>query len=233
MPDPDFVTRPKWPELPWDKVVDRISPSVFQLQAGQSAGTAFVVSVAVGNEGACFHTMLATAWHVIEPAAGTNATFRLISSDKKRVHDSDTDEFAFHPLGDAVFDTALVAVKTTAPLIEQSQLLPILPWHSMIARGGDVGWLGFPGIVGSELCFFKGVVSGYLNDPPTYLIDGVAVNGVSGGPAFDDRTHLMGLVSAYIPNQLNSEMTLPGLAAVIPISAIRYYLEHNLGARVL
>jgi hypothetical protein len=34
-----------------------------------------------------------------------------------------------------------------------------------------------------------------LKAPPVYLVDGVAINGVSGGPVFDDRCHLVGLVS--------------------------------------
>lgn len=100
-------------------------------------------------------------------------------------------------------------------------------------RGSEVGILGFPGLVEPELCFFKGSVSGFLNQPPTYLIDGVAINGVSGGPAFDSRAHLIGLVSAYIPNRVDESTTLPGLMSLMPISAIRFYLETSMKAHVL
>ena len=85
----------------------------------------------------------------------------------------------------------------------------------------------------AELCFFHGFISGYFNDPPTYLVDGVAINGVSGGPAFDNRVHIIGLVSAYIPNRVDRQTTLPGLMALIPINAIRYWMEYRVGAKVM
>jgi hypothetical protein len=54
-----------------------------------------------------------------------------------------------------------------------------------------------------------------------YLVDGVAINGVSGGPAFrgeDDGTvSLIGVLSAYIPNRATGE-TLPGLAVVASVA---------------
>ncbi len=157
----------------------------------------------------------------------------LVSADKKIVLSSKTDQIGFHPIGDTRYDTALIIVKTGEPLFEESELLPLLPFDSMLARGADIGWLGFPGMTEPELCFFHGYISGYLNDPPTYLVDGVAINGVSGGPAFDNRSHIVGLVSAYIPNKVDSFTTLPGLLALIPINAIRYWLEDVFGARVL
>jgi hypothetical protein len=51
-----------------------------------------------------------------------------------------------------------------------------------------------------------------------HLGDGVAINGVSGGPAFamtdgDVDVQMVGVVSAYVPNRLTGE-TLPGLAVV-------------------
>ena len=69
-----------------------------------------------------------------------------------------------------------------------------------------------------------------MGSPPTYLVDGVAINGVSGGPVFDDRCHLIGVVFAYIPNQLGENTLLPGLAAITPINAIRYWLDNHLQA---
>jgi len=47
------------------------------------------------------------------------------------------------------------------------------------------------------------------------LVDGVAINGVSGGPALSTMggLFLMGVVSAYIPNRATGE-TLPGLGMV-------------------
>src|SRR5829696_544452 len=39
-----------------------------------------------------------------------------------------------------------------------------------------------------EMCFFHGHVAGYLNDPPDYLVDGVAVNGVSRGASIRQQS---------------------------------------------
>ena len=52
------------------------------------------------------------------------------------------------------------------------------------------------------------------NDLRTYLVDGVAINGVSGGPVFYTTTkgiEVIGSVSAYLPNRVG---VTPGLAMV-------------------
>jgi hypothetical protein len=79
-----------------------------------------------------------------------------------------------------------------------------------------VGWLGYPASITNKLCFFKGVISCFLDDEESYLVDGVAINGVSGGPAFMtfgqsvEAISLIGLVTAYVPNRSAVEV-LPGL----------------------
>jgi hypothetical protein len=75
-------------------------------------------------------------------------------------------------------------------------------------------------------------VSGYQEQPPIYLVDGVAVNGVSGGPAFDRSGLAVGLVSAYVPNQIAPGRTLPGLMIVTPLNLVRYWMEEIMGAQV-
>jgi hypothetical protein len=226
-------TAPEWPELRWDEVVDRASKSMFRLYAGSSAGTGFLVSLGSDpRTGDCFAT-LATAWHVLQALPGTTEDLKIVSVDRKTVFSSAADRVGFYPLGEARYDTGLIVVRTGSPLAKAQELLPLLPYDSVLARGADICWLGFPGIFEPELCFFHGHVSGYLNDPPTYLVDGVAVNGVSGGPVLDNRAHVIGLVSAYIPNRVDQSTTLPGVMAVVPINAVRYWMEHHVGARVL
>jgi hypothetical protein len=107
-----------------------------------------------------------------------------------------------------------------------------MPLETMLPRGAEVGWLGFPGLVYPELCFFRGVVSGYSERPPIYLIDGVAINGVSGGPAFDRTGLLAGFVSAYVPNQVSGDLTLPGLMILTPLNLVRLWMQEILGATV-
>jgi len=217
----------------WVEVVDQISPQVFRIYAGNSAGTGFFISIKETGPDGINHAILATAWHVIEEAASKPIGVRLVSADRTKVFGPREDQMRVQQLGETAHDTGLILLSTKKPIVGRDQLVPMLPFQSMLARGAEVGWLGFPGLVEPELCFFHGNVSGSLNNPPTYLIDGVAINGVSGGPVFDERAHLIGLVSAYIPNRVNPQTALPGLAAPVPINAIRYFMETNMQARIL
>ena len=88
----------------------------------------------------------------------------------------------------------------------------------------------------TELCFFSGRISAWLEQEQSYLVDGVAINGVSGGPAFqvdeDGRPVLLGVVSAYLPNK-SLGGTLPGLSVVQHIGHLEKWvtslrsLEHG------
>jgi len=95
--------------------------------------------------------------------------------------------------------------------------------------GNEVGWLGYPAIAGSsQLCFFGGKISAFMGDQQAYLVDGVAINGVSGGPAFyngGEKVVLMGVLSAYIPNRSTGE-ALPGLAVARDVSHFHDRLKH-------
>jgi len=61
-------------------------------------------------------------------------------------------------------------------------LVPLRPIQNALPIGVEVGWLGYPAIGPWTLCFFRGNVS--ARQEASYLIDGVAINGVSGGPVF-------------------------------------------------
>jgi len=100
--------------------------------------------------------------------------------------------------------------------------LPSQPLHMIqedkhLKVGNEIGWLGFPAVSPLDLCFFTGRVSTWNGSLRSYLIDGVAINGVSGGPAVaiigGAAIVLIGVVSAYIPNRATGE-ALPGLSLV-------------------
>jgi hypothetical protein len=126
-------------------------------------------------------------------------------------------------LNEAKDVAAIMFDKVDLPLPEQP--LSLSAGDMYIKVGVDVGWLGFPAI-SNKLCFFGGRISAYLQNEERYLVDGVAINGVSGGPAFmaedaenpeDDETlSVIGVLSAYVPNRATGE-TLPGLAVVTDI----------------
>jgi hypothetical protein len=73
-------------------------------------------------------------------------------------------------------------------------------------------------------------VSAWVQEMSAYFVDGVAINGVSGGPAFasygDDTLEIIGVVSAYIPNRVTGE-TLPGLGIIRDV-----YQFHELLKRI-
>lgn len=220
----------KWPEMPWDEVVDRVAPAVCRIVVGESQGTCFFISLAKDNYQ--FITGFVTAWHVLqEIKIGSKEDIYIVSEDKKVIADSKKDRIGFYRL--ETFDSAIIVVGSDRELYSKKDLLPIFPIDYVLARGADIGWLGYPGLADPDLCFFKGAVSGFRGSPPAYYVDGVAINGVSGGPVFDNRAHIIGLVSSYIPNRLSEHTTLPGLLCVVPINAVRYFFEHNLRCKVL
>lgn len=221
------------PKMAWDKVVDRVARIVFRLLAGDWAGTCFAVSIGTLPQSEATYYMFATAWHVVKDITGSQQPIYMVAADDKTVCEAKAGCYAVFRLGSEVFDTALIMVRSPEAIVSLSDLLPIFPPESQLPRGTEIGLVGFPGIVGSEFCFFTGTISGYLNSPPSYLVDGVAISGVSGGPAFDNRAQIIGLVSSYIPNQVNEYMTLPGLLTLIPIGLVRYWMESKMKAMVL
>jgi hypothetical protein len=95
--------------------------------------------------------------------------------------------------------------------------------------GNEVGWIGFPSVAPENLCFFSGRVSCYLAGEGAYLIDGVAINGVSGGPTFFVMDigvfATIGVISAYIPNRATG-VALPGVAIVQDVSQLHEWVAN-------
>jgi hypothetical protein len=215
----------KFPHLPWHEVCDRVAPATFRLYTDDGMGTGFLISV--GKSGDTFMAFLATAYHVVQGAVSGSA-MRICDQHGKEVVHSKGGNMAITEVGDDL-DLALVIVQSKQELFSKDLLLPVLPPDYVFKRGTEIGWMGYPGITEPDLCFFHGHVAALIQQPHVYLVDGVAINGVSGGPVFDDRCHLAGLVSAYLPNQLalpdGASRTLPGVAMMVPINAIFLWLQ--------
>ena len=79
-----------------------------------------------------------------------------------------------------------------------------------------------------KACFFYGHISAYVEEEELYLVDGVAINGVSGGPVFvieESGPIIIGLVTEYRPN-FSMGQSLPGMSIMRSINPlIKYYSE--------
>lgn len=197
-------------EIPWYEVVEKIIPYVVRISTPQGNGTGFLLSQS--SDGEFFG--IATAAHVINYSYHWELPIKIFHSDSgesQLLRDDDR-----YIILDEYRDVAVVLLyKGEIPYPEDE--LPITPKDAHFSLGKELGWVGFPALSPTDLCFFSGRVSSYRLSQDSYLVDGVAIHGVSGGPAFtaDDEpaSWVAGVVSAYIPNRATGE-ALPGLVEV-------------------
>ena len=129
-------------------------------------------------------------------------------------------------------DSALIFLPSSVFELPQ-QLPPFIPSNKILKVGVEVGWMGFPAVEPDTLCFFSGTISAAISYRDAYLVDGVAISGVSGGPVFqttgDNKSladHvIIGMVTAYIPNRATGA-TLPGLAMAQDVSHFVDTISH-------
>lgn len=195
--------------MDWYQAIELVTPYVVRILTPGGSGTGWLVSPS-GKTGLCG---VATAAHVIEHAHAWEEPIRidhpasggsvLLKPDQRAVQLEQTHDSAAIVFPQGALD---LPVKPLALFARDKHYKP----------GIELGWLGFPAMAPLEMCFFSGRVSAFLDEFGCYLVDGVAINGVSGGPAFvseDERLDMVGVVTAYIPNRALGE-ALPGLAMV-------------------
>ncbi len=194
------------PETEWYAVVEKLTPYVFRILTPQGSGTGFLVS----NSKSSDLCAVATAGHVISHAhyweepvriehQGTGKTLLLRKDQRAIITHSSVDTAAI------IFERGDMAFPADS--------LPLALRGRHFKPGVEIGWLGYPAIPQASLCFFSGHISAWLAEEQAYLVDGVAINGVSGGPAFIAEGVFMGVVTEYRPNRATGE-SLPGLALV-------------------
>jgi len=202
--------------MTWSEAVDVIEPHVVRISTPQASGTGFLIANARNN------TMcgVATAAHVVDHAHYWEEPIRID-------HASSGKSLVVRRHERALF---LDGARDTAALIFNRGDLPLppdplglAPKDKFLRVGNKIGWIGFPAIPAASLCFFSGDISAWLHAQTAYLVDGVAINGVSGGPAFHivestpPAVMIVGVVSAYVPNRATGEV-LPGLSVVRDVS---------------
>lgn len=195
--------------MEWHEAINQLEPYIVRISTPDGFGTGFVLS-RTKTSPLC---ALVTAAHVVDHAHYWEEPIRLYhpQSNKTLLLRSSNRAINLNPTSDTA---SLIFEHGDLPL--PSDALPLIEKGMYLKPGVEIGWIGFPAIPRAELCFFSGRISAYLNDDSAYLVDGVAINGVSGGPAFRlvvGSAQLAGVVSAYIPNRATG-VVLPGVAVV-------------------
>lgn len=198
----------------WDAIVEKVSPYVVKIETPRGHGTGFL----------CLYSRdksflgIATARHVVSFADDWQQPLRL------HHYVSSTTTFLTEEhrtiLSDKDSDSAVILF-APGELNLPEDTIPLIPISNPLAIGTEVGWLGFPGLASTTLCFFGGKVSARQEWRHAYLIDGVAINGVSGGPVMylspTEGVQIVGTISAYVSNRATGE-TLPGLSLARDVS---------------
>ena len=199
----------------WHHRITELSQTLFRISTPDGYGTGFLIHKS-GN-----FIALATAHHVIEHAKEWDEPIRL-------THHTSGKTCMLTPTDRTLKtnrrqDLAVIIMRSEEFEVE-SPPFPLIEEGSRMRQGVELGWCGFPVVAPNDLCFFHGHVSSYLADTRNYLVDGVAINGVSGGPAFTEYKELCGVVTAYIPNRATGE-ALPGVCIIQNITPIHSQLE--------
>lgn len=196
----------------WNAIVDRVSPYIVKIETPTGHGTGFLC---LYNDDRTF-CGIATARHVVNYADEWQQPIRIHQSDNTAFL-KESDRVIWD---DPAADSAVILVQT-GKLKLPEVLIPLLPIEVPLSIGSEVGWLGFPAVAPYSLCFFSGMVSAREEWRHAYLIDGVAINGVSGGPVMystdADGVQIVGSISAYVSNRATGE-ALPGLALARDVS---------------
>jgi hypothetical protein len=198
----------------WNAIVEKVAPFVVKIETPRGHGTGFLC---LYNEEKTF-LGIATASHVVNYADQWQQPIRLTNlhtKTKALLKESDRTIFTDENSDSAVIMTPLGQLKLPEDAIK------LLPTSIPLAIGTEVGWIGFPGIAADTLCFFSGNISARQERWHSYLIDGVAINGVSGGPVLysteTDGIMIVGTISAYMSNRATGD-TLPGLSVARDVS---------------
>ena len=201
--------------MTWQECVDIVKPHVVRLTTPNGHGTGFMVRRR-GN-----WIAVATARHVVAHAHEWELPIKVHWRNLHPVTVPGAGRVLLvHPERDSAV-LAWELDESLAPSLPADPL-PLLTDKSFVRTGVTIGWLGYPHLVegGTRCCFFSGSVSDFIDN--RYFVDGVAIHGVSGGPAFcpdkNGNITIIGSISEYRPNRLGNE-SLPGVLVADDISA--------------
>ena len=191
----------------WEQVVQKVTPYIFKIETPAGHGTGFLC---LYNDTKTF-CGIATALHVVEHANTWKQPIRLTHyGSSEQLFLKDPEHII---ITDWKTDSAVILFQK--PTFElPSELIELIPLGTPLSIGNEVSWLGFPAIEPYTLCFFSGNVSAWQDFRKAYLIDGVAINGVSGGPVLcvsqTEVIQIVGIISFYKASRTTGD-ALPGL----------------------
>ncbi|HZP61147.1 MAG TPA: serine protease [Opitutaceae bacterium] len=221
MSQTDNTSRIDSNDLHWAEATERVGKYTFMIRTPQGHGSGFLITTR--KTGLCG---IATAWHVVQHADEWSLPIKILHhATGKEMLLKEEDRYIYRR---SDRDVALIIFSPQGLDSLPIDQLELAPQNKSLRQGLSVGWLGFPALRPSLLCFFEGKVSAWDEATDSYLIDGVAINGVSGGPvfrSFGSFTNILGCVSAYIPNRSTGE-SLPGLCVVQSITPFHGFLEN-------
>lgn len=207
----------------WNQIVEKVKPYIVKIESPSGSGTGFLC---LYNEEKQW-CGVATALHVVREAEEWQQPIKII-------HLGATDQLFLKETQRVIFpdyetDSAIVLFQKSAGMPFPENLIPLQPLDKPLDIGFEVGWVGFPYIEPYTLCFFSGCLSARREDRKAYLIDGVSINGVSGGPVFysceTEGIKIIGIVSAYQANRATGS-SLPGLLIAQDVSHFHGVIKH-------
>lgn len=198
--------------MDWDNIITTVNPYIVKIETPTGSGTGFLCSYN-DDKSLCG---IATAEHVVCDADKWLQPIRIHNHDfRKTKLFTESERFI---LTDDSADSAVILVNPSE-LDFPETLIQLRPKSDLLNIGSEVGWLGYPGLSEWTLCFFSGCISARRNNG--YFIDGVAINGVSGGPVISapngGSPQFVGVISAYHPNR-QAGGSLPGLLIAQDVS---------------
>ncbi len=209
-------------ENKWEKAASSIAPIIFKITTHTGTGTGFLLKITGPRENRIYG--VATAYHVIAAAQEIDLPIKLAHhlTNSSTVLKADPTQrsviiFPEVDLAFILFPQAMLGTDITAPNIAEPRVTK--------NSGLEIGWYGFPNLANNQLSFFHGFISSPL--PTGYLVDGVVIHGVSGGPAFyieNDKPKICGVITQYIPNIATGQI-LPGLSYISSVESYQQLLS--------
>lgn len=208
--------------IQWFNAIEKVRPYTFKILTPHGSGTGFQMSYSKKNS----FCGIATAYHVVAHAHEWEETIKIQHFLTKKSLVLKTDDRVIIPFPDR--DLAFILFNKKDLPVEET-VPEIVPAQTTLKQGVEIGWCGFPAIAPNDLCFFAGYVSCALQNEPAYLVDGVAINGVSGGAAFfvnadTQNPVICGVITAYVSNRATGE-TLPGVSVVASVEPYQQMLK--------